>query len=311
MKHSKEFVSIVTAFLNASQFLEETIESVLAQTYTAWELLLVDDGSSDHSTEIAKRYAAAEPNRISYLEHHGHVNRGASASRNLGIARSRGGLIAFIDADDVWLPCKLEEQVACLTRHPEAGMVYGLPQYWCSWARAPRVGIDEVPRTAVGIGSVVHPPTLLYASYPLGRGGAPCPSDLMLRREVVERIRGFDPSWVGPFQLYEDQVFLAKVYLETPVVVADRTWLRYRQHPESCVTRVTTSGKYREVRLRFLQWLASYVRSGSSDSSWRIRWAVDSALWREQHPVSVKFIDGAFCWCRRYTDALRSWVVGA
>ena len=62
-------VSIVTPFLDAARFIEEAIESVVAQTYASWELLLVDDGSSDGSTEIAMRYAAACPSKIRYLSH--------------------------------------------------------------------------------------------------------------------------------------------------------------------------------------------------------------------------------------------------
>src|SRR3954451_25115181 len=78
-------VSVVTPFLNAERFLAEAVDSVLAQTYTDWELLLVDDGSSDGSTEVARNYVGLNPARVRYLEHPGHMNRGTSASRNLGI----------------------------------------------------------------------------------------------------------------------------------------------------------------------------------------------------------------------------------
>ena len=63
----------------------------------------------------------------------------------------------------------------------------------------------------------------------------------MLRRAVVEQVGGFEEDWVGSLQMFEDQVFLAKVYLATPVVVADRVWLRYRQHPESYVATTVSS----------------------------------------------------------------------
>ena len=81
-------VSAVIIFFNEERFLEEAIESVRAQTYTNWELLLVDDGSTDGSSACARRHAAAEPGRVRYLEHPGRVNLGMSAARNLGI---RGG----------------------------------------------------------------------------------------------------------------------------------------------------------------------------------------------------------------------------
>ena len=111
---SEPLVSIVVIFLDAEAFIEEAIESVLAQTYRHWELVLVDDGSSDGGSEIARRYAASHADRIRYIEHDRHQNRGMSASRNAGIREARGEYIAFLDADDVWFAEKLEHQVAIL-----------------------------------------------------------------------------------------------------------------------------------------------------------------------------------------------------
>src|SRR5262245_29579160 len=104
-------VSIITIFLNAEPYLDEAIRSVLSQSYDNWELLLVDDGSIDGGTGIAKRYARSFPRKIHYLDHDGHQNKGMSASRNLGVSYAMGEHIAFLDADDVWLPDKLEQQV--------------------------------------------------------------------------------------------------------------------------------------------------------------------------------------------------------
>ena len=103
-------VSVITIFYNANKFLEEAIQSVLSQTYVDWELLLVDDGSTDNSPGIAQKYAQINPQKVFYLEHPGHKNCGMSATRNLGLRRAQGEYIAFLDADDVWLPKKLEQQ---------------------------------------------------------------------------------------------------------------------------------------------------------------------------------------------------------
>jgi glycosyltransferase involved in cell wall biosynthesis len=131
MSH-QPLVSIIIPFFNAQQFLAEAIESVFAQSYNNWELILVDDGSIDRSSEIATGYAKRH-SRVFCLEHKDHSNRGACASRNLGVRTAHGEYIALLDADDVWLPRKLEQQVAILTSQPEAGMVYGATQYWYSW----------------------------------------------------------------------------------------------------------------------------------------------------------------------------------
>ena len=111
---NKPLVSAIIIFLNAEKFIEEAIESVFAQTYENWELLLVDDGSTDSSTRIALRYAEQHHDKVRYLEHSGHQNLGMSAARNLGISHAKGAYLAFLDADDVWLPRKLEQQVAIM-----------------------------------------------------------------------------------------------------------------------------------------------------------------------------------------------------
>jgi glycosyltransferase involved in cell wall biosynthesis len=131
----KPLVSVIIIFLNAEQFLEEAVASVFAQTYDNWELFLVDDGSWDSSSALARRYAKDCPGKVHYFEHDGHQNRGMSASRNMGIQNAMGEYIAFLDADDVWLPRKLEQQVALLEAQPEAGMVYRTQEDWYSWTR--------------------------------------------------------------------------------------------------------------------------------------------------------------------------------
>ena len=123
MNAAPPLVSVVVIFLNAERFLRDAVASVFAQTYDRWELLLVDDGSTDAGGKIAERFALEHPDQVRYLDHPGHENRGMSASRNLGIRAARGDFIAFLDADDVWLPGKLTEQLALAAVYPDAGMI--------------------------------------------------------------------------------------------------------------------------------------------------------------------------------------------
>ena len=118
-------VSVVLIFLDAVPFLDEAIRSIRDQTVPDWELLLVDDGSTDGSTEVARWHAGEDARRIRYLEHEGHANRGMSASRNLGIAQARGRFVTFLDADDVLRPDALRTLTATLEREPRAAMAYG------------------------------------------------------------------------------------------------------------------------------------------------------------------------------------------
>ena len=102
---------------------------MLAQTDAVWELLLVDDGSTDASAATADQLAAEDPGRIRVLRHPSGENRGLPRSRNLGLSEAESSLVAFIDADDRWEPFKLAEQAALFRRDPELTMVCGPTLY--------------------------------------------------------------------------------------------------------------------------------------------------------------------------------------
>ncbi|HYZ75347.1 MAG TPA: glycosyltransferase [Chthoniobacterales bacterium] len=266
-------ISVITIFLNSEAFITEAIDSVLAQSFRSFEFILVDDGSTDASSAIARRYAETYPDRVRYIDHPGHANRGMSASRNAGISVSRGNLIAFNDADDVWLPNKLQEQVAILDAHPEVGLVAGATIYWDSW----RGGADRAVVVGHVQNQVVCPPDALRSVYPLAKAEPPAPSSVMVRRSVVERVGGFEASFTGMYQMYEDQAFLVKVYLSTPVYFSDRIWFKYRQHDSSCVAENVRAGRYHVIRQHFLAWFAGHLTEvGFTESEvWRkLRWAI-------------------------------------
>jgi glycosyltransferase involved in cell wall biosynthesis len=274
-------VSIIMPFLNAERFISEAVNSVLAQTYNHWELLLVDDGSTDGSTVIAHRYAELHPDKIRRVEHPGHQNRGISASRNLGISRGKGEYIAMLDADDLWLPHKLEQQMALLGAHPQAAMLYGNSLYWHSWTGSSEdSGRDFMPRLTGPVNTVIWPAKLLVL-YLRGEATVPCPSSLLLRRAVIERVNGFQTDFRD---MYEDQVFYAKIALAAPVLVVDECWDKYRQHADSCCSRAKDSGSTGVARLAYLNWLTDYLLAeGVNDAElWQ---ALDYALWQYRYPV--------------------------
>lgn len=278
-------VSVIVTFFNAERFIREAIQSVFAQTYGNWELLLVDDGSTDASTSIAREFTDGWSRQVHYLEHPGHANRGASASRNLGIHAADGEYIALLDSDDVWLPQKLEQQVAILQSQPKAAMVYGRTCYWHSWTGKPEdVDKNFIPEPGVPPDTLVDPPNSLPVLYPLGTGSAPCPSDLLVRRQAVETIGGFEEEFRGSRQLYDDQTFLVKMYLNAPVFAAGASWTMYRVHDDSCCAVAVREGLYLSLRLEFLRWLNGYLsKQGVTDA--RIRTALNRALWPYRHPI--------------------------
>jgi glycosyltransferase involved in cell wall biosynthesis len=256
-------VSVIMIFLNAERFITSAIESVLAQTYAAWELVLVDDGSTDGSSAIARRFAQLQPARIRLVEHEGHANRGMSASRNLGLRQARGAYIALLDADDIYLPEKLERQVAILQAQPEAAMVYGATLHWFSWTAQPAGGRADFHRKlGVEPNTLIRPPRLVtlflrHEAWPPGTCG------VLIRRAACERVGGFEEAFRG---MFEDQVFFYKLCLSEPVFVEGGSWDRYRQHPGSHSDAMLRSGEWNtardktnSARRRFLDWLDAYL----------------------------------------------------
>jgi glycosyltransferase involved in cell wall biosynthesis len=280
-------VSVITIFLNAEQFIQEAVDSILAQTYGSWELLLVDDGSTDASTSVALRYAEQHPGRIRCLEHPGRQNRGMSTSRNLGLKHARGEYVALLDADDVWLPQKLERQVALLDSHPVAAMVYGPTQHWYSWTgKVEDRHRDSMRRLGVPTDTMVVPPRLVTLF--LGRKAwTPATCGVLMRRSAIERIGGFDEGFRG---MFEDQVFFYKLCLSAPVFIESGCWDRYRQHPNSWCEMARSRGEYEpgyrpnRARKAFLNWVEDYfiAQKVSDPELWRL---LRRELWPYRHPV--------------------------
>ena len=124
MTHSKApLISILTASYNYAHFIEKTIESVLNQTYKNWELLIIDDGSTDNSVEIIKKYTQNHKN-IRLLQHKNNENKGLSETLQLGLKNAKGKYIAFLESDDYWTNDNLEKKVEYLNKYPEAKTIY-------------------------------------------------------------------------------------------------------------------------------------------------------------------------------------------
>jgi glycosyltransferase involved in cell wall biosynthesis len=290
-------VTVVMIFLNAERFIVEAIESVRAQTYTAWELILVDDGSSDGSTAIAKDYAVRFADKIRYTEHEGHQNRGMSASRNRGVAEGRGAYVSFLDSDDVWLPERLTHFVDLMAAFPDAGMAYGPTLFWYSWAEA--LGLPPVvPNTSDFTGRLGLPPrTLVPAPNALAvflesHGGMlPGICSLLVRRTAFDAVGGFEPAFRS---LYEDQVFLSKMTATHAVVVTDAVLDRYRQHSDSCCYRAIEAGEYdpnevHPARGHYLQWLKDWLASqGIADP--RLAAALRRQFWPYRNPRAARAV---------------------
>jgi glycosyltransferase involved in cell wall biosynthesis len=277
-------VSVVVPFFDTpAAFLREALESIAAQTYTAWELILVDDGSKGPCLDVVEAFVARDPGRIRRTAHPDRSNHGPSASRNLGVELARGAYVGFLDADDYWLPTKLVEQVRLLEENPRAGWVYGPTLYWYGWSHG-RSGAppDFTPPLGVPADTLLEPPTLL-ARFVAGRASVPCMGSLLARLDLVRSFGGFESGFQG---LYEDQPFYAKLALAAPVFASSSCLDRYRQHPDSMMGTASASTE-RAKHVEFLDWLEGYlaeldVRDGEL---WR---ALAEARWKLRHPVLAR-----------------------
>jgi glycosyltransferase involved in cell wall biosynthesis len=282
MSNNQRLVSIVTIFLNGEKFIEDAIASVIAQTYPNWELLLVDDGSTDQSTQIAQHYAEKYPQKIRYLEHEGHQNRGMSASRNLGINHAQGEYIGFLDCDDLWIPQKLEQQVAILETYPEVAVVGGRTKWWYSWTGNPDdQNKDFLQKFDLPLNTIIQPPDLLLL-FLEDEWASLC--DILVRRSSVEAVSGYEVSFRG---MYEDQAFHAKLCSEFPTFLSSECWYIYRQHPQACCSVSHATGKTYAARKILLTWLEEYL-SQQENKYPQLEQVVQKLLLPYRYPLLAK-----------------------
>lgn len=212
------WVSVVMPAYNAGLYIDEAIRSVLSQDYANIELIVVDDGSKDGTPELAEQFG----DRVTVIRQ---KNAGPAAARNRGIATARGEFIAFLDADDVWLPGKASLQVKYLQNHPEVGVVFGDFMHWSPQAD----------------GTFLKPPALINEKSPF----AVLPEHsgwiytvllfdnvihiitAMIRRPVVAAMGGLDES----LPTGEDYDFWLRVSRQFRADKLDCVLAYYREHP--------------------------------------------------------------------------------
>jgi len=163
--------SVIIPTFNRAAFLREAVDSVLSQTEKKFELIIVDDGSTDATRELAESYGE----RVRYFFQ---PNAGASAARNGGIKNARGKFITFLDSDDLWLPKKLARQIAWMNAHPEIMLCY-TDEIWIR--RGVRVNQKKIhAKTGGWIYPLCLPRCIIS------------PSSVLVRRELFEAVGVFD-----------------------------------------------------------------------------------------------------------------------
>jgi glycosyltransferase involved in cell wall biosynthesis len=209
-------VSVIIPSYNSMAFLPEVVESVLAQTFTNFELIIIDDGSSDRTSEWAGKIPDPRVKLICQ------ANQGVSVARNTGIAYSQGDYIAFLDADDVWKPTKLEQQAKVLDTNPEIGLVHTFVTY-----------INEQGKPLFDAGRY-HKPENVWKEMLAREDLIFCGSTPMVRRQCFETCGVFNSALKG----CEDWECWTRIAARYPFQVLEEPLVFYRQHPNNATKNI-------------------------------------------------------------------------
>jgi len=248
-------ISVIIPMYNAERTIKETLFSVSKQSYDSYEILLIDDGSTDTSRKIVDNIAATSHGRLRVLQHADNANRGLSLSRNLGIEHARGKFLVFLDADDNILPQKLAHDIGILRTHPEAAAVFGRALWWWDGSGEWDAHLDRVPEPA---NRVVHPPEFFNAAWEAG-SFSPCPVSCMFRKSATDAIEPFDPY----VMTYEDQKYFAELSLRFPVYITSTCLGEYRRADGTLWASAVAAGTDPIAAARFLEWKARASRAYS------------------------------------------------
>lgn len=225
-------VSVVVPAYNAGEFVEEAIRSVLQQEHQAAEIVVVNDGSTDRDYSDLEKLSSLV--RVVTQE-----NRGVSAARNVGCELSTGEYVAILDADDMWLPGKLQAQVAHLASYRDVDAAFSNGLNW-----HPRIGNDAHALPRIPVRSARREPEALrltYADFLLGIPVAP--STMVVRKSSWLAIGGFDESR----RYAEDQDFNLRLSRRFKVDVLKMAGVLYRKHASSATARIQDANHWADL----------------------------------------------------------------
>lgn len=225
------FDVIVPAY-NAARFLPMALDSVITQSYKDWRIILVDDGSSDETPAVAARYVEQLGSKLLYIHQ---ANRGLPAARNVAIANSSAELLALLDADDIWLPKRLEESLKCFEGRPEVGLSYGFNSR-----------IDAAGEVVDTFTNQSRFPEGHVAPYIYMRTmNLPCPT-VTFRRKCVDAIGTFDES----MKATEDRDLWLRIAQRYTVALVPKVIALYRISPQAMTT---DPDRMLKAQLQFVQ----------------------------------------------------------
>lgn len=228
-------ITVIIPVYNGAEYVGETIESALRQTYRNLEVIVVDDGSTDATLSVLQSYAHQDE-RVRVISQ---PNSGVSKARNTAIAAARGEFIAPLDADDLWLPTKLDRQ---LRRMLEAGEDTGIVYTWWAWIDERGIIVDRSPRWTIE-GDVLD--KLMYINF-IGNASVP-----LFRKHCLVEAGGYNPELAAAKSGgCEDLEVALRIASRYSIAVVPDILVGYRRVPGSMSTACDTMWRSRQMILR-------------------------------------------------------------
>lgn len=216
-----KLISIVTASYNYEDYIKETIESVINQTYTNWELIIVDDGSKDNSVEVIKSYCKKDK-RIKLFQHEGGINRGLVETVKLGISKAQSEWITFLESDDTIIPEYLEKKVKVMNEHPEVKFIFNDANLFGSEERIRSYDLyfEKIKQI---FAENPYPKNLLKYFKELNL--VPTFSVVTMKKELFQNI-----DFNSPIKAYLDYYLWIQIVQKTPLYFIDEKLTNWRMH---------------------------------------------------------------------------------
>ncbi len=251
-------VSIIIPNYNYGIFIAKTLDSVLAQTFQEYEVIVIDDGSTDHSLKVIKSFSEKFDGKLVLLTQQ---NKGVYAARNLGLRHAQGEYIAFLDADDIWFPELLEESVNLLEANPDFHLVYSNTEYFDSkTGLAKGLNFDERSGKIPVTGKCVDKLFTQGNFVPL--------MSVVMRRDVIDSVGYFDEK----LRVAADYEFFMRVSSTFPVAYTGKVLVRVRRHGNNLTNKSLLQAKanLRVIRniLRFDASLSTKLSKAELDQKW-------------------------------------------
>lgn len=221
-------ISVITASYNYARYIEEAINSVITQTYDNWELIIVDDGSTDNSVEIIKKFCQKD-NRIKFFQHKNGQNKGLKDTLLLGLENATGDWIAFLESDDVFKPDNLSKKVEVIKKNPELNFIFNSAEF-SGKENLPKYKIKEFEKTQEKLSKMNFPKNMFF--------------DFMQRNTIftfscvtlnAETLKSAD--FKSPCDVFLDWWLWVHISYKNDFYYIDQELTQWRIHPESYIKK--------------------------------------------------------------------------